>query len=65
MTEPTGGLPLTADERKLLNDRIEALEKREHVSKADIEKIVTEILEARSKPKPEEDDAETDTEEEW
>lgn len=52
MTEPTAGLPLTADERKLLNDRIDALEKREHVSKADVQKIVDEILAARAKAAP-------------
>lgn len=59
------GLPLTADERKLLNDRIEALEKREHVSKTDLEKLIGEILDARANPKPEDEPKETDPDEEW
>lgn len=62
MTDPANpnptGLPLTAEEKKVLQDKIDALEKREHVTKADVEKIVQGILDARekAKPAPQEDD---------
>lgn len=60
MTEPippTPGLPLTADERKEIREKLDALEKRETVTKADVAKIVQEVLDARdakAKEKPEE-----------
>lgn len=49
---PETGLPLTAAEKKAIQDKIDALEKREIVTKADVEKIVSDVLAKRDAAKP-------------
>lgn len=60
----TSGLPLTADEKKEIADRIAALEKREAVSAADVKRIVQETLAERDE-KAKVEAPEHSEEEEW